>query len=131
MNITVDTNPLLRFIVRDDQQQALAAQRAIRRAASVVIPLPCFCELIWVLRRVYGFARADLQAVLEELLEIPNVSVNRPSVLAGLEMLRAGGDFAEGVIAFEGRSFGGEVFPSFDRKAVRLVRAQGHRAELL
>lgn len=46
-------------------------------------------------------------------------------------MLAAGGDFADGVIAFEGRRLGGEVFASFDCEAVELVAAQGGDTRLL
>jgi hypothetical protein len=48
-----------------------------------------------------------------------------------LVLLDAGGDFADGVIAFEGRRLGGEVFASFDRNAVRLVAAAGGETRLL
>lgn len=46
-------------------------------------------------------------------------------------MLEAGGDFADGAIAYEGRWLGGETFVSFDRKAVSLLMAQGQSARLL
>jgi predicted nucleic-acid-binding protein len=46
-------------------------------------------------------------------------------------MLESGGDFADGIIAFEGRSAGGLVFVSFDRDAVALVEAAGFEAKLL
>ena len=46
-------------------------------------------------------------------------------------MLEADGDFADGVIAFEGNWLGGEVFISFDRKAVELLEAKGSTARLL
>jgi predicted nucleic-acid-binding protein len=131
MKITIDTNPLVRLIVRDDKQQAIAAQRAVERATNVMITLPCLCELVWVLRSVYRFARLDVVSVLEELMQIPNAVVDRSAVLAGLEVLRSGGDFADGVIAYEGRRLGSDVFLSFDRKAVRLVQAQGYGAELI
>ncbi len=46
-------------------------------------------------------------------------------------MLNADGDFADGVIAFEGQWLGGEIFVSFDKKAVALLTASGHAAHLL
>ena len=46
-------------------------------------------------------------------------------------MLEAGGDFADGVIAFDGRRLGGSVFTSFDRQAVELLAAMGAEAQLL
>jgi predicted nucleic-acid-binding protein len=57
--------------------------------------------------------------------------MNRPAVEAGLSILAAGGDFADGVIAYEGNWLGGETFVSFDKKAVLLLTAQGQPARLL
>ena len=50
---------------------------------------------------------------------------------AGLNMLDAGGDFADGVIAYQGRWLGAETFVSFDKQAVRLIKAGGAEARLL
>ena len=47
------------------------------------------------------------------------------------KILEAGGDFADGVIAFEGEWLGGDVFVSFDKKAVALLEKQGISARLL
>jgi predicted nucleic-acid-binding protein len=57
--------------------------------------------------------------------------VNRPAAEAGLAVLDAGGDFADGVIAYEGNWLGAETFVSFDKKAVKLMDAQGKPARLL
>ncbi|MGO3123578.1 MAG: hypothetical protein ACTIKR_06105 [Advenella sp.] len=57
--------------------------------------------------------------------------MNRPAVEAGLLMLEAGGDFADGVIAYEGNWLGGETFVSFDKLAVKLLMEQGEAAQLL
>jgi len=40
----------------------------LRRAELVAVPLPVLCELVWVLKRVYGFAAADCVAAIEALL---------------------------------------------------------------
>ncbi len=50
---------------------------------------------------------------------------------AGLLMLDAGGDFADGVIAWEGKRLGGETFASFDKKAVTRLKAQRQSTQLL
>jgi predicted nucleic-acid-binding protein len=57
--------------------------------------------------------------------------VNRPTVEAGLSLLDAGGDFADGVIAYEGSWLGANTFVSFDKRPVRLLEAQGGSARLL
>jgi predicted nucleic-acid-binding protein len=131
MRIAVDTNMLIRGVVRDDPAQAEAVDRMLKRASSIAVALPCLCEFVWVLRRVYGFSAEDIASALQALLDTGNVVLNRPAVEAGLASLRGGGDFADGAIAFEGRWMGGETFVSFDRKAVALLTAQGHSAQLL
>ena len=47
-----------------------------------------------------------------------NVVMNRPAIEAGLSVLDAGGDFADGIIAYEGEWLGAEEFVSFDSKAI-------------
>jgi predicted nucleic-acid-binding protein len=65
------------------------------------------------------------------LLDAGNVAADRPAVEAGLAVLNAGGDFADGLIAYEGRWLGGNIFVSFDKTAVSLIGAQGQQARLL
>ena len=97
-------------------------------ADAVAIDVHASCELAWVLARHHSRSRADIAATVRRLVAAPNVVVDRPAVAAGLAHLDAGGDFADGVIAHEGRQLGGDTFVSFDRKAVRLVAASGRPA---
>ncbi len=131
MKVAVDTNVLVRAVVRDDVLQAEAATRILMDAALIAVALPCLCEFVWVLRRVYGFQPTDVAAAIRTLLAAANVEANRPAAEAGLAVLEAGGDFADGVIAYEGRWLGGETFVSFDKKAVALLAAQGQPTLLL
>ena len=131
MKVTVDTNILVRAVVRDDEKQAKAAAALLKDAEVIAVPLPCLCEFVWVLRRVYGFGQDDISAAIEALLNAGNVAVNRPAVDAGLAILKAGGDFADGLIAYEGSWLGGETFVSFDKQAVSLIAKQGLEARLL
>jgi len=131
MKVAVDTNVLVRAVVRDDPAQARVATKVLTDAELIAIALPCLCEFVWVLHRVYGFQSADAATAIRALLAAVNVAMNRPAVEAGLSVLEAGGDFADGVIAYEGHWLGGETFVSFDRKAVALFTAQGQLARLL
>ena len=81
------------------------------------------CEFVWVVQARRIAARPDeyRRALSRTWLAAPTCGRDRPAVEAGLAMLDAGGDFADGVIAFTGRQLGGSVFASFDRKAVELV----------
>jgi predicted nucleic-acid-binding protein len=83
-----------------------------------------------VLRRVYRLGRKDIHAALQALLNAGSVAVNRPAAEAGLAVPDAGGDFADGLIAFEGKWLGGETFVSFDRKAVALLEKHGQAVTL-
>jgi predicted nucleic-acid-binding protein len=131
VKVTVDTNVLVRAVVQDDPVQSLRAAAVLRDASMIAVALPALCELVWVLRKVYGFGLADVAQSLRALMATANVDMNRPAAAAGLAMLEAGGDFADGVIAHEGNGLGGETFVSFDKKAVRLLVAQGQSARLL
>ena len=131
MKIVADTNVLLRIIVGDDARQSQAALTAMEQADLVAVSLHALCELVWVLHRRYDVSRTDIAVVIRHLMNTQNIVLNRPAVEAGLSVLDPGGDFADGVIAFEGQWLGGETFVSFDQKAVALLTAQGQSTRLL
>jgi predicted nucleic-acid-binding protein len=131
MKIIADTNVLVRAVVRDDRNQARAAAKVLKEAELIAVTLTCLCEFVWVLNRVYGFGQQDISTALNVLLDATNVTVNRPAVDAGLAVFNAGGDFADGLIGYEGSWLGGETFVSFDKKAVSLIAKQGQEAKLL
>jgi predicted nucleic-acid-binding protein len=131
VKLVVDTNVLVRAAVGDDPAQALIAGKLLTKAEVVAIALPCLCEFVWVLRKVYRLGTADIASAVRALVAAANVEVNRPAVEAGLAILEANGDFADGVIAHEGTWLGGETFVSFDKQAVGLLKAAGHSARLL
>jgi predicted nucleic-acid-binding protein len=131
MKVAVDTNVLVRAAVRDEPKQAEVAAKLLRGAKMIAVAVPCLCEFVWVLRRVYGFPSTAAAVAIRALLATSNVETNRPAVEAGLAMLDAGGDFADGAIAYEGYWLGGETFVSFDRKATEMLTAQGQPARLL
>ena len=131
MRVAVDTNVLVRAVVRDDRAQAEVAAKWLRNSSLLVVALPALCELVWVLRRAYGFKAAEVADTIRSLTSADNVETNRPAVEAGLAMLDAGGDFSDGVIAYEGRWLGAETFVSFDKKAVEMLIKMGSEARAL
>ena len=131
MKVTVDTNVLVRAVVRDDKAQAEAAAKVLRSANLVAVTISSLCEFVWVLRRRYELSTAEVAAAIRALTAADNVETDRPAVAAGLAMLDAGGDFADGVIAYEGRCLGAETFVSFDKKAVEMLKGLGESARLL
>jgi predicted nucleic-acid-binding protein len=116
LKVTVDTNVLVRAVTEDDPAQAEIAKRILREAE------------IAVLSSRYKISAQDIGEAIQALTDGSNVATDQQTVEAGLAMLAGGGDFADGVIAYEGEIRGADTFVSFDRKAVKLLQAQGHAA---
>lgn len=125
LNITADTNVLVRAVVQDDARQASQAQALLAQAVLIAIPVPVFCEFAWVLRRTYNRTTEEVATAIRAFIRSETVSTDLPAVEAGLRILQTGGDFADGVIAHQGESLGGSVFMSFDRRAVARLREAG------
>ena len=131
MRIVADTNVLIRAAVQDDPDQSSVAAKTLHDAEAVAVTLVALCEFVWVLSRGYKRSAAEIALAIRRLTDGASVAVDRPAVEAGLAVLEAGGDFADGVIAFDGRRLGGEVFVSFDRRAVTRIDKQGDQTRLL
>jgi predicted nucleic-acid-binding protein len=131
MKITADTNVLVRAIVADEPKQARLAQSALARADLIAIGPTTLCEFVWVLSRGYGIPTADIAAAIRGLIGSAKVEVNRPAVEAGLALLDQGGDFADGIIAFEGASLRGAMFATFDKDAAKRLKKLGRDTLLL
>lgn len=74
-----DTNLFLRFLTQDPTEQALAAERTLRRAAAgeialVTTPL-VFAELAWTLKSFYEHSREEIAQMLLALLNTPGIEV--------------------------------------------------------
>ena len=131
MMITTDTNVLVRAITGDNERQSKVAQAELANADVVALALPALCELVWVLSQGYKIPSAQIAEAIRRLMNSVNVVVNRPAAEAGLALLDAGGDFADGVIAYEGSWLGADTFMSFDKMAVKLMKVQGKSVRLL
>ncbi|MFZ5668913.1 MAG: type II toxin-antitoxin system VapC family toxin [Pseudomonadota bacterium] len=131
MKVTPDTNVLVRALTRDDPRQSRIAEATLLRAETVALTLPTLCELVWVLSRLYRRPPESVAMAIRTLIGSAGVVTDAPAAEAGLEALEAGGDFADAVIAHEGRRLGGAVFVSFDRKAVALLKSRNQAASLL
>jgi predicted nucleic-acid-binding protein len=130
MRITADTNVLVRAFLEDHPEQSKVAQAALSKAEIIALTIATLCEFVWVLR-TYKIEPTDIAATIRNLIDGESVVVNRPAAEAGLALLDAGGDFADGVIAYEGRWLGADIFVSFDKKAVKLMESRGDSARLL
>jgi predicted nucleic-acid-binding protein len=131
MKMIADTNVLLRYVLADDPVQYKLALEIMERAETVAVTNVALCELVWVLRSCYGVSRENIAATISGLRETRNIELDSAAVDAGLSVYKSGADFADGVIDYEGRWLGGNVFVSFDKKAVSAIAKQGRQTRLL
>ena len=117
--------------MKDDAAQTTAARMAMTNAPTMALSLSVLCEVSWVLRSNYGLDRDQVADAITALTEAPNAVFDPSAVRIGLTLLRAGGDFADGVIAASGAALGGDTFVSFDRRAVKLLAETGQATRLL
>jgi len=130
MNISIDTNVLVRFIIADDEAQYLSALQLFQEATSITIPTMVLCETIWVLRG-YKIDKKTLFEQISAIAQTEKIIIEDDVVKAGLDLMTLGGDFADGVAAYTGRRLspdGKAAFASFDKNAVRLLSQYGHSA---
>jgi predicted nucleic-acid-binding protein len=131
MKIIADTNVLLRYILGDDPVQYKAAIKEMESATTVVVSNHALCEMVWVLRTRYEVSRGNIAKIVVLLRETARVAMDTEAADAGLKALEIGADFADGVIAHEGAWLGGEMFVSFDKKAVTALGKTGLKVKLL
>jgi predicted nucleic-acid-binding protein len=95
MTTAVDTNVLIRLVVRDHAPQFHAAQK-IMEAGRVFIPESVLLETEWALRSIYKFPAPDIRQALRGILGLKNVAVADPHKIArALDWHEAGMDFAD------------------------------------
>jgi predicted nucleic-acid-binding protein len=131
VKVTLDTNVLVRLATQDDAAQAAKALQVLQNATLIAVPTPALCELVWVLLRGYRYTPAQVAQAVRTLIQVRHVVCNTPVVLAGLAVLEAGGDFADGAIAYEGELLGGPEFVTFDQQAAMLLKAQKRKVSWL
>ena len=100
----IDTNVLVRFLVRDDPEQFERARRLIKREVgsgeAVLISLLVLLETEWVLRSRYGVAKAEIVAALSALLDAVELEFeDEPSVEEAVFTWKdSGAEFADCLI---------------------------------
>ncbi len=120
----LDTNVLLRYLLRDDPAQARSAKSFIDRECSPEDPgfinRIVLCETVWVLERGYAYSREVVFRVLDNLLLVQQLAIeDRDEALIALREYREGADFSDSLIAAINRRMGCEYTVTFDQKAAR------------
>lgn len=126
--IALDTNVIVRYLVRDDLKQAEAA-RVLMESLSVERPgyvcREVVVELVWVLERSYRFPREQVATVLEELVATEELVIESADDVARAAFrYRAGGTgFSDQMVLAAGQRAGAGLLYTFDRKTSRLEGA--------
>ena len=122
----VDTNILVRFLVRDEEAQFVRARKLIKRevaaGGSVFVSQLVLLETEWVLRSRYGLPKNEIIAAISGLLDAADVQFeDEPAVEEALFVWKdAAADFADCLIGARNRRLGCRATATFDAKASRL-----------
>lgn len=131
MSIALDTNVLVRLLVRDDEAQFVAAKRLVDQAAAadqpILIVLCALLETEWVLRSRYKLDKASIKTAFGQLLESRGVTFeHEPTVEEALYVwaLHPSADFADCLLLARAAQLGRTRFVTFDAGAAKLPHAE-------
>ena len=122
----IDTNVLVRFLVRDDEAQYEKARKLIKREVAaghrVFIGQLVLLETEWVLRSRYGLSKKQIIETISGLLDTTDVRFeDEPAIEEALFTWKdAVADFADCLIGAKNRRLGCRATATFDAKAARL-----------
>jgi predicted nucleic-acid-binding protein len=122
----IDTNVLVRFLVKDDEQQAELAYRVFKQAETdrqaLFIPMLVVLETVWVLESVYAIKRQEILDSVEELLLMPVLEFETQSAIRSFvsSARENKADLSDLLIAHSARFSGCECVLTFDRRASHL-----------
>lgn len=117
----VDTNVLVRLVVRDDSQQVQAAEKFIARGAWVSQLV--LAEAIWVLDAVYGRTAEQIASAVDMLLNHKELTLqDSDAVTSALESFRKrpAVGFSDCLIVEIARKAGHVPLGTFDRDLAKL-----------
>ncbi len=123
--IALDTNVLVRYLVRDDIKQFEAAQVLLE---SLTVECPGYIcrevivELVWVLERSYGYSCDQVATILEELSASEDLVVEVSEEVARALPLyrRREAELCDLMIVFAAKRAGARSLYTLDRKFSRI-----------
>ena len=121
--MALDTNILIRFLVRDDELQADIVYRLFKKAekekSTFFVPLLVVLETIWVLESVYKISRSDVIDSINNLVLMPILDFEAQSaIMSFISNARNNNtDLPDLLIAYSSKSSGCEYLLTFDKRA--------------
>jgi len=123
--ISLDTNVLVRYLVRDDLRQAEDARTLLESLTSERPGYVCrevTVELVWVLERAYGLPRKRIATVLEGLVATDGLVIEQADDVAraALRYRTVGAGFSDLMILAAAERSGVHPLYTFDQRAAQL-----------
>ena len=121
----INTNILIRFLARDDEEQAALVYRRLKRAEAenevLLVPLLVVLETIWVLESTYDVSRNEILDSFDELLLMPVLQFEAPDTLRGwiTSARESKVDLPDLLVAHSARRSGCESVITFDKRAAK------------
>jgi predicted nucleic-acid-binding protein len=124
--IGLDTNVLVRYITQDDNKQAALANALIENlddASPGFVTLVTLVELSWVLESAYNFTRQQFAEVMQTLMTVDTIKLDRAAVVASAVRVYAASkaDFSDCLIERLSANAGCERTMTFDKAAAKMA----------
>jgi len=124
--IGIDTNILVRYLTKDDIEQAITASNLLEQysgdESSVYINNIVLCEVIWVLESGYKYPKHQITNAIKLILQTPEFAFDNHAIIAKVlyEYEQSNGaDFSDILISFTNKNKGCSTTYSFDKKAIK------------
>jgi len=125
-HIIVDTNVLLRYLLRDDEKQyQLVEHYFLSDHYKLVLPIQTLCETVWVMTHTLKLSRTLVNEVIASLINQDNVLTSDKFASMGIKFMEHGGDFADGIIAYHSEHYEKAALLTFDKKAQSIAKSLG------
>ena len=123
--IALDTNVLIRYLTRDNPEQAEAARALLQGLTTDNLGFICrevVIEVVWVLERSYRFSRERIANIVVELVATDTLVIEDDNDVAqAAAAYREGSaDFSDLMILAAANRVGAQPLYTFDRRFARL-----------
>lgn len=121
----LDTNILVRFLIKDNIKQAELAKNIINNAENTKQPLfvtwLVVLELLWVLDASYNVSRSDIIEALNNLMQMPALQFEKQSALRRfiISANKSNLDLSDILIALSAVEQSCKTTLTFDKKAAK------------
>ena len=122
--VAIDTNILTRYILQDDRKQANEAKQiidgALERGETLFITDIVLCELVWFIKRFFGYDKGTIINMLEGIYSSSQTRfASRERVRTAIDAYSKGkGDFADYMIREQAFEAGSKCVVTFDEALI-------------